>query len=120
MWRGGLSYRRLWVLVRYLPPESQTQTKLRNADLANLDELRAPEPVRDDEYGPWSQADYLLAEVRDEIARLVFVSARGFGWAQYPEPEPTPRPGVSRRKPAATGMSEADFIFLNALRAPRG
>jgi hypothetical protein len=118
LWRGGLSYRRLWLLIKHLPPESWTQTALRDSDLDDLDELVAPEP--EDRFGPWSHADYLLAGLRDEVARLTYVTARVNGQDKWPEPEPHPRPGVRRKPPAPRGMSEADFIFLNSLRAPRG
>lgn len=119
MWRGGLSYRRLWGLIKHLPPESWTQTALRDEDLADLDELAGPEPQPDERYGPWSHADYLLAALRDEVARLAFITARGAGFEKFPEPEPTPRPGVARRKPAP-GLSEAAVLYLNKLRPTGG
>jgi hypothetical protein len=116
-----LSYRRLWVLVKHLPMESATQTALRDADLAELDELVAPEPEPDDRFGPWSHADYLLAELIDAVREGVYVASLAGQLDPKPKPpEPTLRPGVRRRPPPPRGMSEADFIFLNSLRAPRG
>lgn len=115
LWRGKLSFRRLALCIRYLPSESWTQTELRNAREDDPAELTGPdEPVK---FGPWALENYQLASLRDEIAELRFVVARTAGSEKYPEPTPTPRPGLRQRLAAASpGLSEAAVLYLNKLR----
>jgi len=116
LWRGGLSFRRLWVLIKHLPAESWTQTALRDAD-DGPEDLSPPEVEQ--RHGPWALSNYQLVRLVDEVASLRFVTARGLGFAEYPEPEPTPRPGARSRKPQR-GLSEAAVVYLNKLRPTGG
>ena len=113
-----MSYRRLWVLVRHLPPESWTQTALRDESFDEaLDALVAPEAEQ--RHGPWALANYQLARLTDEVAWLRYTVARTSpGNDKYPEPQPTPRPGLRRREPG--GLSEAAVLYLNKLRPTGG
>jgi hypothetical protein len=112
LWRGRLSFRRLALLIRYLPSESWTQTALRDERETELVELTGPsdEPQK---FGPWALENYQLAALRDEIAELRFVVARTAGQEKYPEPTPTPRPGMNRpiRRQSAAGIA-----YLKKLR----
>jgi hypothetical protein len=108
LWRGGLSFRRLALLIRYLPSESWTQTELRNAaDEQPLDLLATELEEGPRKFGPWGLEHYQLAALRDEIARLTFVVARVNGQEKWPEPQPTPRPGMNRpvRRQTAAGIA---------------
>lgn len=113
LWRGRLSFRRLALLIRYLPSESWTQTALRDERHAELVELTGPASDEPQKFGPWALENYQLAQLRDEIAGLRFVVARTAGNENYPEPKPTPRPGLNRpvRRQTAAGVA-----YLKKLR----
>ena len=104
------------MLINRLPQESWTQTALR--DDPERQELVAPELTAEQRFGPWSQADLLLATLVDAVNSVRFVIARTNGNPDYPAPEPTPRPGVNRparfEKPSAEALE-----FLEKLRARR-
>lgn len=93
MWRGGLSWRRLGVLVKHLPPESATKTALRNAA---PDDRLTEAVIGDAPYGPWSQTDMLLADLID-VARWLQWAKSKDGEDNKNRPEPYPRPGVQRK-----------------------
>jgi hypothetical protein len=112
LWRGGLSYRRLWVLVKQLPVDSATQTKLRDAANTELEDLVTASPDQPVEFGPWALTNYQLAALTDEVAWLRFVVARTAGSENYPQPKPTPRPGRLKRV-----QSDANVRYLSRLRA---
>lgn len=114
LWRGGLSYRRLWVLLKELPVDSSTQTRLRDAANAELEELVAAPPDQPAQFGPWALTNYQLAALTDEVAWLRFVIARANGAEDYPQPTPVPRPGLNRPRRI---QSEANVRYLNSLRA---
>lgn len=116
LYRGTLTYRRLWVLINRLPQESWTQTALR--DDPERQDLVAPEQAAEQRFGPWSQAELLLAAVVDAVNSVRFAVVRVNGNKDYPAPDPLPRPGVNRpvrfEKP-----SEEALQFLEKLRARR-
>lgn len=91
LWRGGLSYRRLGVLIAALPPESQTKTAVR--DSLTTEELaeRAPD---DDSHGRWSNTELLLAAVADGVNILAWQQGQINGGKKSPPPDPIRRPGV--------------------------
>lgn len=109
LWRGRLSFRRLALLIRHLPSDSWTQTRLRDE---REDELVEPDDGKP-AFGPWSLSNYQLAQLKDEIAALRYVVAKGAGAKDYPEPKPTPRPGLNRpiRRQTAAGIA-----YLKRLR----
>jgi len=111
LWRGRLSFRRLALLIRHLPADSWTQTALRDAadtELAEPSEADGPQ-----KFGPWSLTNYQLAQLRDEIAALRYVVAKTSGQDSYPEPQPTPRPGLNRPIRRQTAAAVA---YLKRLR----
>jgi len=112
LWRGRLSFRRLALRIRYLPSESWTQTALRDERETELVDLAAPSD-KPQSFGPWALSNYQLAQLRDEIAELRYVVARVNGQEKYPEPTPTPRPGMNRpiRRQTAAGVA-----YLKKLR----
>lgn len=102
------------MLVKHLPPESWTQTKLRDLDIA---ELVAEEPG-DRTFGPWSQADYLSAALVDAVNRNTYVTALLAGAKDFPAPEPLPRPGLRPAgSRAPTELQRAQVIYLDSIRA---
>ncbi len=111
LFRGRLSYRRLWVLLSQLPQESRTHTELR--DSADR-ELAEPVAAGLRKFGPWALTNYQLAGAIDAIRRLEFVTARGGGSTDFPVPEPTPVPGADR---PVRRQSVANVTYLNSLRA---
>lgn len=105
-----MSYRRLWVLLSRLPPESWTQTALR--DVEEHKPLAAPTEER--RFGPWAHTDYLLAELYDAIQANTYVTAVTGHIKDPVKPEPRPRPGLER--PVAK-QSDAAVLYLDKLRA---
>lgn len=82
--RGGLTSRRLSVLVRHLPRESAFVRE------------------REGEAAEWSLTDHLLAAVVDHLAigNWMFAAVnRDENEAAPPPPDPVPRPGADAPKP---------------------
>lgn len=90
MWRGGLTARRLWVLITHLPLESAVQTAIRDDPDVEAPDSGVPR------FGPWSQANYQLASLIDAVNRVAYYTVAVTG-ANPPKPDPTPRPGLLRR-----------------------
>lgn len=105
IWTGELSWRRLGVLVKFLPPESATKTALRNE--TPLDSIR--KAAADSDYGPWSQTDMLLAAVIDLLAWLKWAKTKD-GSEGKNAPEPYPRPGVARKAATAANVVNLDLF----------
>jgi hypothetical protein len=115
LWRGGLSYRRLGVLIRHLPAHSATKTAVRD-DTTDEQINGLPDP---EGHGPWSTTDLLLALIADGINTLAWQNTQIHGGkkAKSDPPAPIRRPGV---KPRQRGqISEAGVIYLNRLREER-
>ncbi len=115
LWRGGLSYRRLWVLIQHLPPESATRTALRESLTA--EELAAAAEQTTELYGRWSHLELLMGQLIDAIAMVQWTLV-ALKSKQPPElPAPFPRPGVKRR-PAKGRMPTGPIKdYLEAMRA---
>lgn len=98
-----MTWRRLGVLVRQLPPESATATALRVETLNDPEAQEMAAAVRDVEAEQWSRDQQLLASVRDElhIFRWFYTWAHSDKRPKW-DPEPLERPGVSasKKKPA--------------------
>lgn len=91
IYRGRLTYRRLGVLLRHLPPESAFKTALRNE--ATVDEDAEPDPeaaIR----AQWSRVELLLAGISDGIAVLAYQQSQIHGSSKSSPPAQIPRPGV--------------------------
>lgn len=114
LWRGDLSYRRLWVLLDHLPMDSWTQTALRDAAIEGMP-AREQDP---DKFGPWALLNYQVARLTDAVARVEYVTAAG-KFDKVKLPEPTPRPGVKRQPVAQVDpkATEARVLYLNKIRA---
>jgi hypothetical protein len=79
---GELTWRRLKVLLTYLPPDSATARSIRGAD-------HEPE---------WTRTEHLLAGVFDALNMLLWQNAVLSGVKPKPrKPEPLMRPGVTPR-----------------------
>lgn len=90
-----MSWRKLGVLIRQLPPESATAT---------LQRLENPAPPvkaqqHDAEHEQWSRAEQLLAAVKDELValRYSYLSKNSKHRPNW-KPTPTPRPGVKPKR----------------------
>jgi hypothetical protein len=118
LWSGGLSWRRLAVLIKHLPAESATMTALRNA--APVEQLKESAAVAD--YGSWSQTDMLLAELIDIASWLRWTKTKDAEKNQN-QPGPYPRPGVNRKPRPALNTKVIDlleFVRKNNGAAPTG
>lgn len=80
-----MSWRRLGVVLRHLPPESHYATAIRPTEAA-----QAPVQVTPEMLGPWSQSEQLLARIGDAVEGLAWMQSDG----KSPRPKPYPRPGT--------------------------
>lgn len=90
LYTGGLSWRRLGVVLSHLGPESAYLTAVRES--LTPEELQAMAARSPDHHGVWSQADMLLARIGDLVSDLIWMNSSG----ETPRPDPYPRPGVDR------------------------
>lgn len=103
-----MSHRELWVLIDGLPQDSRTQTALRDKQ-----EHELLDPAAERKFGPWSQSDYLMANLIDAVNYNTFVTARAAGDKDFPKPDLTPRPGMNR---PIRRQSQAAVAYLKKLR----
>jgi hypothetical protein len=111
-----MSWRRLRVVLDHLPRESAFVTAIRDGmspeDWQRLD--KASGPVR---YGPWSQMEMILADLRDNVARLVWMESD----RSAPPPDPYPRPGVDLANVRGiTPDVEAQLAYLREVERLHG
>lgn len=104
------------MLIKNLPAESATKTALRNA--TPVSEMRQSASTA--EYGAWSQADMLLAELIDVARWLQWSKSKDAG--KTAPPEPFPRPGVARKAAAVTDnvVSILEYLRTHNGAAPPG
>lgn len=88
---SGLSWRKLLVLIDYLPPEAALNTAIRN--MIPEDELAANSG--DTAKAVWSMSDGLIATLIDEIRILTWMYASKNSEQAIPKPVPIRRPGVT-------------------------
>jgi hypothetical protein len=74
---AGLSSRRLWVLLKRLPPYAR---------------------VGADTEQQWSQESYLLAAVVDAVQNLSYITMQVWSKSKVKPPKPLPRPGDRTKK----------------------
>jgi hypothetical protein len=101
---SGLSWRKLLVFLRYLPPESALNTAIRNdTPVENLTGAAG-----DPEESTWSAIELLIALLIDEIRDLAWMYASTHSERPIARPEPIARPGI-RRAPRrkVVSLSEA-------------
>lgn len=97
------------MLINRLPQESWTQTELRD----ETPDAELVAPMREQKFGPWALVNYQLADLRDSLRRLEYVTAVAGQLEPKPKPpEPTPRPGVRLRL-----ISPSVATRLNEMRA---
>lgn len=113
VFNGRMSWRRLGVVLRGLPVESEYKTALRN--VTDLSALPEPEPGV---YGPWPQTDLLIAQGLDMLNQWMWANSDPEKRPASPPP-PWPRPGVAW--PAnVTAISDEAMAFLEYKRAHQG
>jgi hypothetical protein len=84
LFRGALTWRRLWVLVHHLPVDSASRRAM-------------------DEATDWGLSEQLLAAIVDTLQGANWQRGGGKG----PKPKPLPRPGVHERRPRITRHGHA-------------
>lgn len=110
-----MSYRELWSLMQHLPEESWTQTILRDKPRTGTLADLPPVEVGPRKFGPWSQHDYLIADLIDAVRTNNYLTAVGARLEPKPKPpEPVARPGLGRPR---RRQSDAAVTYLNSLRA---
>lgn len=112
---GGLSWRRLHLLVTQLPSESLTKTAIRDALTDEQVELMRKSQVEAD-HGPWSKQDYLLAAAVDGINVLTATVSGALG-GKYAF-DPVDRPFLPKAK--SNGLTPSERDYLQRIRAARG
>lgn len=117
LWRGDLSYRRLWVLLNDLPQESLTQTALR--DDPNRENLPTSE-ADEERFGPWRLDNYQLSLLIDEVSQLRYAVGVAYRLDPNPVPEPTPRPGRAKRPNGASAEVAAARRYLAEFNRGKG
>jgi hypothetical protein len=110
-----MSFRELWTFIQYLPQESWTQTALRDEPREELELPDLPVEPEEQQFGPWSLADFQRAALIDAVNYQTFVLAQVNGNKDYPKPEPLPRPGL--RKSQTRELPPAAQAYLEGLRA---
>ena len=102
LWRGGLTLRRLRVLLDGLPPDSLWWTAMRHRP-----DAPPPQPGRGDvEAVRWGTSHELLAALIDATNAVGWAVFQSQSRKKIPPPKPFPRPQVGPVK-ARTGMSQA-------------
>ena len=109
-----MSWRRLAVVLRHLPTESEFKSELR--DSLDIDWDNLPEPD-DNQHGAWSRGDMLLARVSDLLAHLLWMNSESA--KNTPPPDPTSRPGVKPRR-RVTPINPAAEAYLRYLQDHHG
>lgn len=97
------------MLIAALPAESATKTAIRDS-LSPSQLARAPKRVG---YGPWSNAELLLAVVADRLALLLWQNGAD---RNRPKPPPIPRPGTTAPQRVVTPRGVAYLADMRARR----
>jgi hypothetical protein len=118
-----MTWRRLAVLIEYLPPESATMTALRNERMRAIDAGEIEEDDMsefDPAENPWSQVEMLLATLIDESRSFqhMYLMSHSKKGARIHSPERVRRPGI-RHKPQKRGLTEAERQTLDPRLRPR-
>lgn len=120
LWTGGLSFRRLRIIIDRLPEDSALWTEIRDEmspeDLAEHDEAVSSKR----KHGRWSKTNLLLASIADRIAvnTWQYVASKSPKGKAPPEPKPIPRPGVETKTAGPMGSNQR--AYLERLRRNRG
>lgn len=105
-----MTWRRLGVLVEALPGESATKTAIR--DGLGDEELSKAAGQEPDGHGPWSRTDLQLAAIGDLLKWVIYATYAAQG-GKPRQPEPTPRPGIARKRKR---ISAEGYAHLQRLR----
>jgi hypothetical protein len=105
-----LTWRKLLVLLKFLPPEGALNTAMRNEMPEG--ELFREDDTNDPAKGRWSTIEMMLATLIDEVRMNTWATVQLKSEKKLPRPEPIRRPGRSSR-PAAKRMSLEDAQRLD-------
>ena len=92
---SSLTWRKLLVLLKNLPPESAVNTAMRNT----MTERELSRTESNPGEGRWSNVETLLATAIDEIRNLTWAYVSAHSNKNVPRPPLVRRPGVSAGKP---------------------
>lgn len=111
-----MTWRKLGVLIDWLPGESATKTAIRDSLTDDEISQLADRDVKG--HGPWSRETFRLAALEDAINRLTAVTIylAGDRKGQPRMPDPVRRPGLTgkaaKRKPVLTDEGRAYLKYL--------
>jgi hypothetical protein len=91
---GGMSWRKMLVLIEHLPSEGAVNTAIRNMFPAEILAENSSDPVK----APWSATESLLATAIDEIRVMQWIYMQVHSESKVPRPQPIPRPGVETKR----------------------
>lgn len=113
-----MTWRKLYVLVTHLPPESATATQ-RRLDADDSGEVSSAPPNPDAEQ--WGRADFLLASIRDEMHffRHHYLQSKSKTRLKW-QPEPLPRPGIGKRRGITQVSAEQTNLLARHLALMQG
>lgn len=107
--RTKLTWRKLLVLLRHLPPEGALNTAMRNEMTEREIEGSSIDPTK----GRWSAVEMMLATLIDEVRMGTWALIQINSEKRVPRPEPIQRPGMSRISRSAKRMSLEDAQRLD-------
>jgi hypothetical protein len=103
-----LTWGKLLVLLRHLPPESAMNTAIRN-DTPEKD-LALHGAESDYTAGKWSSIESMLATVIDEMRLSRWTYVQAHSESAIPKPTPIPRPGLPSRYGKVISIEDAQKI----------
>lgn len=104
LFRGGLTFRRLEVLIAHLPADAATVAIL----APHVDTSVEPEHER-----LWTTTQHLLATVVDQLSWLGWMQAAANSKQAPPKPEPMKRPGAKKAPKRLTAEQRARIDAIN-------
>jgi len=114
---GRLTWRRLGVIYRHLPPQSATMTALRNS--LPPEALAVQGQDADPAASPWSHDQMLAASQLDVLRLILHVLLAANGGKPGQPPAPTVRPGVAGQKKKRLTADQRRLLDPR-LRQPKG
>jgi hypothetical protein len=106
-----LTWRKLLVLLKFLPPEGALNTAMRN--MMPEDELLREGDTSDPTKGRWSTIEMMLATLIDEVRMGNWVLVQVNSEKTVKRPEPIRRPGRSQSTRTSKRMSLEDAQRLD-------
>lgn len=114
-----MSWRKLKVLIDWLPEDSLTWTRVLEA-MPPAERAAAKAVKRS--HGRWSRTNHLLASIDDSIraGNWQYVASKSKPGQAGPPPQPIPRPGLDNVRPISEEAAEFMDAYLERVRANHG